>query len=45
MGLKEDAIESQLARGIRSLARAVFGAASESDSSSSNARIRYESER
>jgi RNA polymerase sigma factor (sigma-70 family) len=45
MGLKEEAIESQLARGIRTLARAVFGAANETDSPSSKARIQYESER
>jgi RNA polymerase sigma factor (sigma-70 family) len=44
MGLAEDAIESQLARGIRTLARAVFGAANKSDSLSSKARIRHESE-
>jgi len=45
MGLKEEAIESQLARGIRALARAIFAAAEESDSPSAKARIRYESER
>jgi RNA polymerase sigma factor (sigma-70 family) len=45
MGLKEEAIESQLARGIRTLARAVFGAANETDSPPSKARIQYESER
>jgi RNA polymerase sigma factor (sigma-70 family) len=45
MGLKEDAIESQLARGIRSLTRAIFGSVSEPDLPSSKARIRYESER
>ncbi len=45
MGLKEEAIESQLARGIRTLARAIFGTVSESDSLSSKARIPYESER
>jgi RNA polymerase sigma factor (sigma-70 family) len=45
MGLEEDAIESQLARGIRTLARAVFGADNETESLSSKARIRYESER
>jgi RNA polymerase sigma-70 factor (ECF subfamily) len=45
MGLKEDAIESQLARGIRALARATFGIAIERDSPSSTARVRYESER
>jgi RNA polymerase sigma factor (sigma-70 family) len=44
MGLKEDAIESQLARGIRALARATFGAACEIDSLPSKARVRYESE-
>jgi RNA polymerase sigma-70 factor (ECF subfamily) len=45
MGLKEEAIESQLARGIRTLARAVFGAANETGLPSSKAGIRYESER
>jgi RNA polymerase sigma-70 factor (ECF subfamily) len=45
MGLKEDAIESQLARGIRALARATFDTAIESDTPSSKARVRYESER
>jgi RNA polymerase sigma-70 factor (ECF subfamily) len=45
MGLKEEAIESQLARGIRALARAIFAAAEENDSPSAKARIRYESER
>jgi RNA polymerase sigma factor (sigma-70 family) len=45
MGLKEDAIESQLSRGIRSLARALFGSADESDLTSSNVEVRYESER
>jgi RNA polymerase sigma factor (sigma-70 family) len=44
MGLKEDAIESQLARGVRALARALFGTANESDSHSSS-RATYESER
>ena len=45
MGLKEEAIESQLARGIRTLARAIFGNAGEPDSPSSKERIRYESDR
>jgi RNA polymerase sigma-70 factor (ECF subfamily) len=45
MGLKEDAIESQLSRGIHALARAIFGGAREGDSRASKARIRYESER
>lgn len=45
MGLKEEAIESQLARGIRTLARAVFGAANETELPSSQARIQHESER
>jgi RNA polymerase sigma-70 factor (ECF subfamily) len=45
MGLKEEAIESQLARGIRTLARAVFGAANETDSTPKKARIQHESER
>jgi RNA polymerase sigma factor (sigma-70 family) len=45
MGLKEDAIESQLSRGIRALARALFGSASENDLNSSNTKARYESER
>ncbi len=45
MGLKEEAIESQLARGIRTLARAVFGAANETGLPSSKAGFRYESER
>ena len=45
MGLKEDAIESQLARGIRALARAIFGADIKSDSRASKERIRHESER
>jgi hypothetical protein len=45
MGLKEEAIESQLARGIRTLARAVFGGAKEPALPSSKAGIRYESER
>jgi RNA polymerase sigma factor (sigma-70 family) len=44
MGLKEEAIESQLSRGIRALARAIFAAANESDSPASKARIPYESE-
>jgi RNA polymerase sigma factor (sigma-70 family) len=45
MGMNEAAIESQLARGIRTLARAIFGAVNETDSPRSEARIRYESER
>ena len=45
MGLKEDAIESQLSRGIRALARALFGSTAESDLTSSNVEVRYESER
>jgi RNA polymerase sigma factor (sigma-70 family) len=45
MGLKEDAIESQLSRGIRALALALFGSADESDMTSSNVEARYESER
>ena len=45
MGLKEEAIESQLARGIRTLARAIFGTVPEPDSPSAQSRIRYESER
>jgi RNA polymerase sigma factor (sigma-70 family) len=45
MGLKEEAIESQLARGVRSLARAIFGAAEESEPPSSAVRVRNESER
>jgi len=45
MGLKEDAIESQLARGIRALARAIFGAVDENHAPSSKVRIRHESER
>jgi RNA polymerase sigma factor (sigma-70 family) len=44
MGLKEEAIESQLARGIRALAQAIFGAAYEGKAPSAKARIRYESE-
>jgi RNA polymerase sigma factor (sigma-70 family) len=45
MGLKEEAIESQLARGIRSLARAIFSTVTEHDSPSAQSRIRHESER
>jgi RNA polymerase sigma factor (sigma-70 family) len=45
MGLKEDAIESQLARGIRALARATFATTNESDLPSSKAKIQNESER
>lgn len=44
MGLKEDAIESQLARGIRAMARAIFGAVNDSDSPSSTVRSQYGSE-
>jgi RNA polymerase sigma factor (sigma-70 family) len=46
MGLKEEAIESQLARGIRALASAIFGTVSDSDSepSSSKTKVGYESE-
>ncbi len=45
MGLKEEAIESQLGRGIRALARSIFGIVNEGDTPSSQSRIRYESER
>lgn len=45
MGLKEDAIESQLARGIRALAQAIFGTPHESKPPSAKPRIRYESDR
>jgi len=45
MGLKEDAIESQLSRGIRALARAMFGPTDhDGESTSPTARVRYESE-
>jgi RNA polymerase sigma factor (sigma-70 family) len=45
MGLKEEAIESQLARGIRALARVIFATPQESDLPTSKAKSRYESER
>jgi DNA-directed RNA polymerase specialized sigma24 family protein len=44
LGVKEEAIESQLARGIRALAHAIFGAADETHPPSAKVRIRYESE-
>ena len=44
LGLKETAIESQLARGVRALANAIFGAADETNTPSAKAGIRYESE-
>jgi RNA polymerase sigma factor (sigma-70 family) len=42
MGLKEEAIESQLARGIRALAHAIFRAGNEPDSPCSKATIQSE---
>ena len=45
MGLKEDAIESQLARGIRTLARALFGADQERVRRPSEEKNRSESDR
>ncbi len=42
MGLKEDAIESQLARGIRALAQAIFRPGNETDSPGSRAGIHSE---
>jgi RNA polymerase sigma factor (sigma-70 family) len=45
MGLHEDAIESQLARGVRALAHAIFATADGNNPSSTQASIRYESER
>jgi RNA polymerase sigma factor (sigma-70 family) len=45
MGLNEEAIESQLARGVRALARAIFGVISDSDSQpAKKANVRYESD-
>lgn len=44
MGLKEEAIESQLARGIRTLARAMFGASGEPARASSKEGGRRESD-
>jgi RNA polymerase sigma factor (sigma-70 family) len=45
MGLKEDAIESSLSRGIHALARALFGTVDERDSAPPKVKVRYESER
>ena len=45
MGLKEDAIESQLARGLRALARAVFGATGDAVRPPSKETVRCESDR
>jgi RNA polymerase sigma factor (sigma-70 family) len=44
LGVREEAIESQLARGIRALAHAIFGGADEIHPPSAKVRIRHESE-